>query len=59
MASRIVGRENGEVEALARAHSRWARVQAMESPGAWIVRVATNLALEQVRKMKADADPPL
>ena len=61
MAGKIVGREGGEdvaIEALARAYSRWTRVQAMNSPEAWVMRVATNLALDQVRKKKAYADPP-
>jgi len=60
MARAIVGREGGEdvaIEALARAFSRWNRVQKLDNPQAWATRVATNLALDQVRRKRAYAEP--
>jgi RNA polymerase sigma-70 factor (sigma-E family) len=45
--------EDVAVEAFARAYARWGTVHSMESPEAWILRVAVNLALDQVRKKRA------
>jgi RNA polymerase sigma factor (sigma-70 family) len=61
VAGRIAGPEGGEdaaVEALARAYARWGRVSRMDDAEAWVIRVATNLALDQVRKKVAYAEPP-
>jgi RNA polymerase sigma-70 factor (ECF subfamily) len=52
-AARIVGFEASEdlaIEAMARAYARWQSVERMEYPGAWVTRVAVNLALDQVRR---------
>jgi RNA polymerase sigma-70 factor (ECF subfamily) len=53
VAGRIAGREAGEdaaIEALARAYARWPRVSSMDNPEAWVMHVATNLAIDQIRK---------
>lgn len=42
-------------EAFLRAHREWDRVEAMDSPGAWVRRVAMNLARSRWRRMKAEA----
>jgi RNA polymerase sigma factor (sigma-70 family) len=54
--ARITGPDLAEdvaVEAFARAFARWGRVSKMESPEGWVVRVATNAALDEVRRKKA------
>ena len=56
VAGRIAGPEGGEdaaVEALARAYARWSRVSSLNNPEAWVMRVATNLAIDQVRRRPA------
>jgi RNA polymerase sigma-70 factor (ECF subfamily) len=61
MAGGIVGRDGGEdvaIEALARAFARWRSVEVMDNPEAWVMRVATNLALDQVRRRSAYAVAP-
>jgi len=56
VAGRVVGggpaAEDCAVEALARAYSRWPTVGSMERPEAWVLRVATNLALDTVRRKR-------
>lgn len=37
-------------EAFARAVNNWSRVQTMESPGGWVMRVALNLGRRSVRR---------
>src|SRR5688500_14807495 len=37
-------------EAFTRAWVRWRRVRRFASPGGWVVRVTTNLALDHVRR---------
>jgi RNA polymerase sigma-70 factor (sigma-E family) len=54
--AKIVGfgpAEDLAVEAFARAYARWGTVRSMEHPEAWVLRVAVNLALDQVRKKRA------
>jgi RNA polymerase sigma-70 factor, ECF subfamily len=54
--ARITGPDLAEdvaVEAFARAFARWGRVSKMERPEGWVVRVATNAALDEVRRKKA------
>ena len=46
--------EDVAVEALARAHARWARVGPLEWRDAWVLKVASREALHQVRRR-----PPL
>jgi RNA polymerase sigma factor (sigma-70 family) len=55
-AARIAGPTSGEdlaVEALARAYARWRAVCKMDHPEAWVIRVVTNAALDEVRRKKA------
>jgi RNA polymerase sigma factor (sigma-70 family) len=42
-------------EAFTRAWVRWRRVRRFASPGGWVVRVTTNLALDHVRRGPAPA----
>lgn len=42
-------------EALARACQHWGRVAAMEAPGAWVHRVAINLAKRHARRTRSAA----
>ena len=56
VAHRIVGSaaeaEDIAAEATARALDRWRRVGGMASPKGWVVRVATNLAIDTVRRRR-------
>jgi RNA polymerase sigma factor (sigma-70 family) len=59
-AARIIGSEGSEdlaIEALARAYARWATVEKMEYPQAWVTRVGVNLALDQVRRKPVPNTP--
>jgi RNA polymerase sigma-70 factor (ECF subfamily) len=55
-AHRIVGSvaeaEDIAADALARALVRWPRVSQLDHPEAWVVRVATNLAIDATRKRR-------
>ena len=42
--------EETAAEAFTRAWSHWRRVRRFGSPGGWVVRVTTNLALDHVRR---------
>jgi RNA polymerase sigma-70 factor (ECF subfamily) len=42
-------------DGLLRAHRDWQRVGAMESPGAWMRRVVTNLAMSRFRRLRSEA----
>lgn len=42
-------------EALLRAHREWARIQRYDKPGAWVRRVALNLAASQRRRRSSEA----
>lgn len=42
-------------DAFLRAHRDWDRVGRYEHPGAWVRRVATNLALSRFRRLRAEA----
>lgn len=42
-------------EAMLRAFRRWKQVSALESPGGWVWRVATNLATSHQRRQQAAA----
>jgi RNA polymerase sigma factor (sigma-70 family) len=56
VARRIVGTSLAEdvaVEGLARAFAQWKTVAKMEHPEAWVMRVVTNLALDEVRRKRA------
>jgi RNA polymerase sigma factor (sigma-70 family) len=60
VAYRIVGgaaeAEDIAAETLARALSHWRRVGAMSSPAGWVMRVATNLAIDIVRRRRFVSD---
>jgi RNA polymerase sigma-70 factor (sigma-E family) len=53
-------------EAFARAYQRWGRVTSLDRPGAWVQRVAVNLAISRVRRSQravstsrgGEVDPP-
>ena len=59
-AMRLVHRMTGDralaedvaAETMARAFSRWPKVSGMDSPQAWVLRVATNLAIDAVRRQR-------
>jgi len=56
VARRIVGSalaEDVAIEAAARAFACWKAVAKMEHPEAWVMRVVTNLGLDEVRRKKA------
>jgi RNA polymerase sigma-70 factor (ECF subfamily) len=59
LATRILGpdpaAEDIAVEALARAYAHWESLCRMDKPEAWVFRVATNLALDLIRRRR----PPL
>jgi len=42
-------------EAFLRAHRDWTRVEQMDSPAAWVRRVAVNLAMSRFRRLRAEA----
>lgn len=44
--------EDVAAEALARAFARWPSVSRLESPQAWVLRVATNLTIDTVRRQR-------
>ena len=54
LARRIVGdeaaAEDVAAEALARAYSQWPRVSGLPHGDAWVLRVASNLAIDHVRR---------
>lgn len=56
VAHRILGSaaeaEDVAAEAMSRALDRWRRVGGMPSPTGWVVRVATNLAIDTVRRRR-------
>jgi RNA polymerase sigma-70 factor (ECF subfamily) len=58
-AARIVGQgpaaEDVAAEALARLWLRWAKVAHLDYRDAWLVRVTTNLALDQVKRREPTA----
>jgi len=58
LATAVTGSGPGEEiaqEALLRAHRDWARVERYDKPGAWVRRVAINLALSQRRRVSSEA----
>jgi RNA polymerase sigma factor (sigma-70 family) len=55
VARRIVGpslAEDMAIEGVARAYARWNTLTKMEYPEAWVLRVVTNLALDEVRRKR-------
>jgi RNA polymerase sigma-70 factor (sigma-E family) len=47
--------EDAAQEACARACVRWRKVQRLDAPVAWVVRVATNIAIDRWRQLQRDA----
>lgn len=56
VAFRVLGHsgeaEDVAAEALARTLASWRKVRAMQAPEGWVVRVATNLAIDTFRRRK-------
>lgn len=48
-----VGEEVAQ-EAFVRAHERWEKVIAMDRPGAWVRRVAINIAIDRRRRAQSE-----
>lgn len=46
--------EEVTAEAFARSYREWERVQGLEAPGAWVRRVAVNLATSRFRRRQAE-----
>lgn len=58
LAAAIAGTDRAEEiaqEALLRAHREWARIQRYDKPGAWVRRVAINLATSARRRRTSEA----
>ena len=53
-ANRSVGEDIAQ-EALAKAHQQWGKVAALDKPGAWVRRVAINLAIGRKRRSVSEA----
>lgn len=51
--NRSVGEDIAQ-EALARAHRQWQKVSAYDKPGAWLRRVAINLAISRRRRVASE-----
>lgn len=51
---RVAGEDIAQ-EAFSRAHQRWDEVGLLDRPGAWVRRVAINLALDRRRRIGAEA----
>lgn len=50
--------EDAAAEALARAYADWGNVSSFEHREAWVLRVATNLALDAARRRRPEQEPP-
>jgi RNA polymerase sigma-70 factor (ECF subfamily) len=47
--------EDATQDAYARAYQRWTRVRSLERPDLWVLRVATNLAINSWKKHKRES----
>lgn len=57
LATAIAGHQRAEdvaQEALLRAHREWSRISRYDKPGAWVRRVAINLANSNLRRLDAE-----
>ena len=50
---RAIGEDLAQ-EALAKAHGKWSHVSALDKPGAWVRRVAINLAIGRKRRLASE-----
>lgn len=58
LAGDVTVAEDIAAEALARVFVRWPRVRALEHREAWVLRVTTNLAIDQLRRRTPTIQPP-
>jgi RNA polymerase sigma factor (sigma-70 family) len=62
LANRLLGdraaAEDVAAEALARAYARWSRVGGLPYRDGWVLKVATNLAIDRLRRRPLDLTPP-
>jgi RNA polymerase sigma factor (sigma-70 family) len=62
LANRLLGdraaAEDVAAEALARAYARWAKVGGLAYRDGWVLKVATNLAIDRLRRRRPDVTPP-
>jgi RNA polymerase sigma-70 factor (ECF subfamily) len=52
-----VAAEDAAAEAFVRALVRWPKLRAHPNPDAWVLRVASNIALDQLRKQRRERPP--
>ena len=50
--------EDAAAEAMARAYAEWRTIRDLAYREAWVLRVASNLALDTVRRRRPDLKPP-
>ena len=62
LAYRIVGNwaaaEDVAAEALARTYTHWRKVRSLPHRDGWVLRVATNVAIDVYRRRRPEPDPP-
>jgi RNA polymerase sigma factor (sigma-70 family) len=62
LANRLLGdraaAEDVAAEALARAYARWSKVGGLPYRDGWVLKVATNLAIDRLRRRPPDLTPP-
>ena len=62
LANRLLGdraaAEDVAAEALARAYARWPKVSGLPYRDGWVLKVATNLAIDRLRRRPLDLTPP-
>ena len=62
LATRLLGdraaAEDVAAEALARAYARWPKVGGLPYRDGWVLKVATNLAIDRLRRRPLDLTPP-
>lgn len=62
LASRLLGdraaAEDVAAEALARAYARWPKVSGLPYRDGWVLKVATNLAIDRLRRRPLAVTPP-
>jgi RNA polymerase sigma factor (sigma-70 family) len=62
LANRLLGdraaAEDVAAEALARTYARWPKVSGLPYRDGWVLKVATNLAIDRLRRRPLDLTPP-